>query len=233
MAHSTDYQFVILSAAKDLIPFDTQEVLAPGDEIFRCAQDDDGSGQVRKSSTMTQPKASLYLLRGLGGRCPACGEGRMFRAFAKVADQCPACGEALHHHRADDFPAYLTIVLVGHIIVPLTLYVELAWAPSYWAHALIWGPVVIGLALGMLQPLKGAIVALQWSMGMHGFAAAKEMRETSAPTVEDIADRGATQAGAQARLEQHARLQRMQAAAPDQAGLAQRDLRARAAVGMA
>ena len=183
---------------------------------------------------MSQPeKASLYLLRGLRGRCPACGTGRLFRAFAKVADRCPRCGEALHHHRADDFPAYLTIVLVGHIVVPLTLYVELAWAPSYWAHALIWGPVVIGLALGMLQPIKGAIVALQWLMGMHGFAAAKEARETSAPTVEDRADGGAIQPGAQARLEQHARLQRMQTAAPDQAGLAQRDLRARAAVGMA
>lgn len=183
---------------------------------------------------MTQPeKASLYLLRGLRGRCPMCGEGRLFRAFTKVVDKCSVCGERYHHHRADDFPAYLTIVLVGHVIVPLTLYVELAYTPSYWVHAMIWLPVVLGLALGMLQPIKGTIVAMQWLMGMHGFAAAKLAREASAPAVEDLADGGGIQSGAQARLEQHTRLQRMQAATPDQAGLAQRDLGARAAVGMA
>ncbi len=56
----------------------------------------------------------LYLLTRHAGRCPACGEGRLFRAFVKVADRCNACGEDLHHHRADDFPAYLTIFMVGH-----------------------------------------------------------------------------------------------------------------------
>ena len=183
---------------------------------------------------MSQPeKASLYLLRGLRGRCPACGEGRLFRAFTKVVDRCPQCGEALYHHRADDFPAYLTIVIVGHIVVPLTLYVELAYTPSYGVHAMIWLPVILGLALGLLQPIKGTIVAMQWLMGMHVFAAAKLAREVSAPAVEDLADGGTVEASAQARLEQHTRLQRMQAAAPDQAGLAQGDLRARTAVGLA
>ncbi len=56
--------------------------------------------------------------RGFRGRCPACGEGRVFRAFLKVNDACPRCGEELHHHRADDFPAYLVIAIVGHILVP-------------------------------------------------------------------------------------------------------------------
>jgi len=70
------------------------------------------------------PSAAQALGRGLRGRCPACGEGRMFRAFLKVADQCPHCGEELHHHRADDFPAYLVIVIVGHILVPIILTVE-------------------------------------------------------------------------------------------------------------
>lgn len=177
-------------------------------------------------------KGSLFLLRGLRGRCPACGEGRLFRAFTKVVDTCAACGEPYHHHRADDFPAYLTIVLVGHIVVPMTLYVELAYTPDYWVHAMIWLPVVLGLALGMLQPIKGAIVAMQWLMGMHGFAAAKLAREASAPAVEDLADGGTVKPGAQAGLEQHTRLQRMQPATPDQTGLAQRDLGGRAAVGM-
>ena len=69
-------------------------------------------------------------LRGLRGRCPACGQGRMFRALLKVNDHCPSCGEALHHHRADDAPAYFNIVIVGHIVVPLVLSVETAFAPA-------------------------------------------------------------------------------------------------------
>jgi uncharacterized protein (DUF983 family) len=118
----------------------------------------------------------LALKRGLLGRCPSCGEGRLFRAFVKVADQCERCGEPFRHHRADDFPAYLVIVLVGHIVVPFAMWVEIAYSPAYWLHAAIWLPMVVGLALGLLQPIKGAIVALQWQTGMHGFAAAKLAR---------------------------------------------------------
>jgi uncharacterized protein (DUF983 family) len=121
-------------------------------------------------------KGGVYLLRGLRGRCPACGEGKLFRAFVKVADRCDACGEDLHHHRADDFPAYLTIFLVGHLVVPIAMYVEIAYQPSYWLHAALWAPLVIGLSVGLLQPIKGMIVALQWHMGMHGFAEAKQTR---------------------------------------------------------
>jgi uncharacterized protein (DUF983 family) len=114
--------------------------------------------------------------RGFLGRCPSCGEGKLFRAFVKVTDHCEKCGEVFRHHRADDFPAYLVIVLVGHIIVPLTMWVEIAYSPDYWVHALLWAPLVIVLSLGLLQPIKGAIVALQWEMGMHGFAEAKLAR---------------------------------------------------------
>lgn len=108
-------------------------------------------------------------LHGLRGRCPACGQGKMFRAFLKVDDACPRCGEELHHHRADDFPAYLVIVIVGHILVPIILAVETEFAPAYWIHALLWGPAVLGLTLGLIQPVKGAVVAMQWFLGMHGF----------------------------------------------------------------
>lgn len=117
-----------------------------------------------------------WAMRGLRGRCPACGEGRLFRAFMKVADHCPSCGEDFHHHRADDFPAYAVIIIVGHVVVPLVLWVEIAFAPSYWVHGLIWGPLIVALALAMLQPVKGLIVALQWQMGMHGFAESKLAR---------------------------------------------------------
>jgi uncharacterized protein (DUF983 family) len=112
--------------------------------------------------------------RGFRGLCPKCGEGRMFRAFLKVADHCPACGEELFHHQADDAPAYFVILIVGHIVVPLALSVEVAFAPPYWVHFTLWGPLTLALALGLLQPIKGAIVGWQWANRMHGFDQASE-----------------------------------------------------------
>ena len=123
------------------------------------------------SSEDTLPARSKWrsIRRGLCGHCPNCGTGKMFRAFLKVADCCPACGEALHHHRADDAPAYFVILIVGHVVVPLALVVEVAYSPPYWLHAMLWLPLTIGLAVGLLQPIKGAIVAWQWANYMHGF----------------------------------------------------------------
>jgi uncharacterized protein (DUF983 family) len=116
------------------------------------------------------------LLRGLACRCPNCGRGRMFRAFLKVADRCAVCGEDLHHQQADDAPAYFVIFAVGHIVVPLALSVEFTFAPPYWVHAVLWAPLTLGLAIGLLQPFKGAIVAWQWAQRMHGFETAAEDR---------------------------------------------------------
>src|SRR5204862_1075366 len=101
------------------------------------------------------------LRRGFTGRCPHCGKGRMFRAFLKVADHCDVCGEELHHQRADDFPAYLVIVLVGHLVVPLVLHVEMTYQPAYWIHAALFLPLTLALSLALIQPVKGAVVALQ------------------------------------------------------------------------
>ena len=114
--------------------------------------------------------------RGFRGRCPACGEGRLFGSFLKVNEACSECGEELHHHRADDFPAYLVIVIVGHIVVPLVLAVETRLAPSYWIHLALWLPLTLGLSLALLQPVKGVVVAVQWFLGMHGFEPAKAAR---------------------------------------------------------
>ena len=123
-----------------------------------------------------EPTTQQVLWRGFRSRCPACGEGHMFRAFLKVADACPKCGEELHHHRADDFPAYVVIFLVGHLMVPLILAAETHFSPSYLFHMTVWPTAVLVLSLALLQPVKGAIVALQWSIGMHGFDDAKKRR---------------------------------------------------------
>lgn len=118
--------------------------------------------------------------RGFRGLCPACGEGRMFRAYLKVDDQCPLCGEELHHHRADDFPAYLVIVIVGHILVPIVLLVETEFAPALWLSMTLWPSLALVMTLGLLQPVKGAVVAIQWFGGMHGFEDAKQARAVAA-----------------------------------------------------
>ena len=115
-------------------------------------------------------------LRGFRGRCPACGKGKMFRKFLKVNDACPECGEELHHHRADDFPAYLVIVIVGHILVPMILAVETEIVPPMWLSMTLWPTLALGMTLGLLQPVKGAIVAMQWFLGMHGFEDSKGRR---------------------------------------------------------
>ena len=126
----------------------------------------DGGG---KEAGLPARPAWQSIRRGLFGRCPNCDRGRMFRAFLKVADHCTVCSEALHHHRADDAPAYFVILIVGHVVVPLALVVEVAYTPPYWLHAVLWLPLTIGLAVGLLQPVKGAIVGWQWANYMHGF----------------------------------------------------------------
>ncbi|PZU09363.1 MAG: hypothetical protein DI606_13970 [Sphingobium sp.] len=110
------------------------------------------------------------VVQGLRGRCPACGEGRMFARFLKVAPACPHCGERLDLHQADDFPAYIVILALGHILVPLMIEVNAAFAIPLGWQAAIWPTLAVILATAMIQPVKGAVVALQWSRRMAGFA---------------------------------------------------------------
>src|SRR5438105_15456154 len=109
------------------------------------------------------------LKRGLRGRCPRCGEGKLFRAFLKVDDHCSACGQDFTAHRADDLPAYLVIVIVGHIVVPLALFIETNYSPPVPLQLAIYLPIAFLASLALLQPVKGTVVALQWALRMHGF----------------------------------------------------------------
>ena len=111
------------------------------------------------------------ILRGLAGRCPACGKGKLFARFLKPVPACPSCGETMTGHAADDFPSYIVILLLGHIIVPTMIEVNHAFAiPLVWQAAL-WPTLGLALAVAMIQPVKGAVIALQWARRMHGFAA--------------------------------------------------------------
>jgi len=118
------------------------------------------------------------IARGFMGKCPHCGEGRLFGKFLKVADSCDVCGEEFHHHRADDLPAYLVIFIVGHIVVGGFMAIERAFTLTTWEHLAIWVPITLVMTIGLLQPVKGAVVGLQWALRMHGFSGKPEILET-------------------------------------------------------
>ena len=109
--------------------------------------------------------------RGWSGRCPNCGSGSMLQGYLKVRATCPACGEDLHHHRADDGPAYLTILIVGHLMAPLLLAVFVRYRPDPIVLSVIFSVGCVALSLFLLPRLKGAMVAFQWAKRMHGFGA--------------------------------------------------------------
>ncbi len=122
--------------------------------------------------------------RGFLGRCPACGRGRLFRRFLKVADSCEVCGTEFHHHRADDFPPYIVMFIVGHVVVYGILQTETRLEIPLWVHLALWPTLAAALAIALLQPVKGAVVGLQYALGMHGFGAAGTA--PSAETEEEV-----------------------------------------------
>lgn len=107
--------------------------------------------------------------RGFMNRCPACGQGRILHDYLKVNDACPHCAEELHHQRADDGPAYLTLLIVSHLVGPLLLAVFVAWRPSPIAMLIGFSVGAIVLSLALLPRIKGAMIGLQWARRMHGF----------------------------------------------------------------
>lgn len=109
------------------------------------------------------------VLRGWKRCCPSCGKGPLLRGYLKVRDTCPVCAEELHHQRADDGPAYLTILIVGHLLAPLFMVVYTNWRPEPMTMVAIFSVFCVALSLFLLPRLKGAFVALQWSKRMHGF----------------------------------------------------------------
>lgn len=109
-------------------------------------------------------------LKGFRCRCPKCGEGKLYRSFLKPVSQCEACHENLEGHRSDDLPPYVTIFVVGHLIVPLILMNEMSASPwPLWLHAAVWLPLTIIVTLLLMPRIKGAIIGMQWGLRLHGF----------------------------------------------------------------
>jgi uncharacterized protein (DUF983 family) len=138
---------------------DTLPILGHSPNLLRVKQHPD-----------TRRDAWQAMGKGVRGYCPACAKGRMFRTYLKVNDLCPNCGEELFHHRADDAPPYLTILVVGHIVGSLMLLAEEFWSDApIWLHMLIWPTLALVLSLWLLPIVKGGLIAYQWALRMHGF----------------------------------------------------------------
>ncbi|KKB83805.1 zinc-finger protein [Devosia limi DSM 17137] len=119
--------------------------------------------------TLQKRSVGQAMWRGTLCKCPQCGTGKMFTGYLKVADTCNNCGEELFHHRADDFPPYIAIMIVGHLLVAVMLHMEMVWHvnPLVYFYTMI--PLAIILPLAILPSTKGSIVGLQWAQRMHGF----------------------------------------------------------------
>lgn len=126
-------------------------------------------------SNMNEPRSlPLSLRRGFGGHCPHCGKGKLFSAYLKVADECSVCHESYTAQRADDLPAYIVLFIVGHIVVGLLMSTDMDGNWPLWVHMVIWPILTLFLSLILLQPVKGAVVGLQWALRMHGFSSAPD-----------------------------------------------------------
>lgn len=106
---------------------------------------------------------------GLRNRCPSCGKRGLFAQFLTTERQCTGCGTEFHHHRADDLPAYLVVLVVGHVMVGLVLLFQDVTGLGMWQQLALLVPISAIAAFLLLRPIKGAVVGLQWALYMHGF----------------------------------------------------------------
>ena len=114
--------------------------------------------------------APTAIWNGVRLRCPRCGKGHLFRSYLKIADRCEVCDLDFSQHRADDFPPYIAIFIVGHVIVFVLLELQFRTAIEPWVYLVTAVPAAIILPLLILPSVKGAIVGLQWAQRMYGFA---------------------------------------------------------------
>ena len=113
--------------------------------------------------TSDSPPLIPTLGRGLKGRCPACGAGRLFGRFLKPVAACDACGRDWTVQRADDFPAYLSVLVSGHLLIPIVVEANLVYDLPTAAQMVAWPAAAAALALALIQPMKGLVIALIWA----------------------------------------------------------------------
>ncbi len=122
-------------------------------------------GGLKRVRHMTAPANSNVppFVAGVLGRCPRCGSGKLYSGFLTLAPKCTSCDLDYAFIDAGDGPAVFVILLVGFIVMALALYTEVKFRPPIWLHMTLWLPLVVALSLGLLRPIKGALVALQYA----------------------------------------------------------------------
>jgi uncharacterized protein (DUF983 family) len=98
----------------------------------------------------------------LRSRCPRCGQGKLFAGYLTLAPRCDRCDLDFSFADAGDGPAVFVILIAGFVVVGAALVTEAVWRPPYWLHAAMWVPLLLIVTLGLLRPLKGLLVALQF-----------------------------------------------------------------------
>lgn len=106
---------------------------------------------------------------GLLCRCPRCGRGPLYKGVLTVVDHCSVCGLDLSANDAGDGPAVFVILILGILIVPLALWLELSMAPPLWVHLIVWPPIILVLAILMLRLMKGVLVAYHFKNLRHEY----------------------------------------------------------------
>src|ERR1700692_4822261 len=107
-------------------------------------------------------RSRLPIGRGLAGRCPRCGKGKLFNGYLELAPCCSQCGLDYSFADSGDGPAVFVILIAGFIVVGAALVVEMLYEPPYWVHALLWGPLILITTLWPLRAMKGLLIALQY-----------------------------------------------------------------------
>lgn len=122
------------------------------------------------------------LVRGVRGHCPRCGAAALFRSWLKPVEACPHCRQDWSVQQADDFPAYIGIFVVGHLLAPVVIAMIGSFGMSAWLTLAIILPVAVVMLLGMLQPVKGAVIGFLW---WHGIGAFRQERRAAPPAIGD------------------------------------------------
>jgi uncharacterized protein (DUF983 family) len=120
------------------------------------------------AADLKYPSTPTALIRAVLGRCPRCGQGQLLHHYLKIVDCCSICGESYGHFRTDDAAPWLTILVVGHMTVPIILICELNFELPLWLALAIYLPLIVGLTLILLPRCKGVIAALMWAMKAEG-----------------------------------------------------------------
>lgn len=126
------------------------------------------------------------LLRGIRGQCPRCNNASLFRKWLKPVERCAACNQDWSLQQADDFPAYIGIFVVGHILAPVVITMIGTLGLSAWLTLAILLPVAIIMLIAMLQPTKGAVIAFLWWRGIGAFSQERKSAPTINPEGRDL-----------------------------------------------